>query len=118
MIQTSVTDTELLEEVIPKLKATERFLHDTLRVRIDGSRDQREKLWLRNLKTEFELEISMIRMNLEHLFRRYSDQLVGPIEDSEGERGAPLVLDEHEAVAVERIRRLYQRSQELQTGPA
>ncbi|MBW6391405.1 hypothetical protein [Billgrantia antri] len=118
MIQTSVTDTELLEEVIPKLKNIELFLHDTLRVKIDGCRVPKEIHRLRNLKSEFELEISMIRMNLSHLLRRYSDQLIRTVEDAKRERGTQIVLDEHEAVAIERIRRLYQRSQEVQTDPA
>ncbi|MGR2737467.1 hypothetical protein ACUY1T_03325 [Billgrantia sp. Q4P2] len=52
---------------------------------------------------------------MEHLLKRYSEQLADAVDDPEGKGGIMLTLDEHEAVAIESIRRLYQRSHELQT---
>lgn len=111
----SLSTRELVENVIPKLKATEHFLSDTLTVKLQNCYEPREKLRLKNLKTEFELELTMIRMNLDHLLRRYSDQLMEAKDDPEGKGGALLRLDEHEAVAIESIRQLYSRTHALQT---
>ncbi|MFY0989103.1 hypothetical protein [Halomonas sp. C05BenzN] len=113
MSQASLSSRELLDDLVPKLKSTETFLHDTLTVRINCCLDPREKLRLQNLRTEFQLELTMIRMNLEHLLRRYSDRLVAAADAEEGD--TMLALDDHEAVAIESIRRLYTRSRELQT---
>ncbi|MCE8014812.1 hypothetical protein HOP62_01835 [Halomonas sp. MCCC 1A17488] len=114
----SLSSRELLDELLPKLQATEQFLSETLGAKLEYSLDPRETRRLQELKDEFELEITMINMNLGHLLRRYSDQLVDAMEEPEGKDDTRLELDEHEAVAVERIRRLYQRAQELQTDPA
>lgn len=112
---TSLSARELLEELVPKLKATEHFLGDTLGVKIQYSPDPREKRRLQNLKSELELELTMIRMNLGHLLKRYSRQLVEATDDPEGKGDTLLALDEHEAVAIASIRRLYARSHALQT---
>ncbi|MCE8029627.1 hypothetical protein HOP54_13095 [Halomonas daqingensis] len=111
----SLSARELVEDLIPKLKATEHFLSDTLTIKLQNSDDPRETLRLKNLQTEFELELTMIRMNLNHLLRRYSDELMEATDDPEGKGGVLLALDEHEAVAIESIRRLYARSHALQT---
>lgn len=112
----SLSARELVEDLIPKLKATEHFLSDTLTIKLQNSDDPRETLRLKNLQTEFELELTMIRMNLNHLLRRYSDQLMEATDDPEGKGSALLALDEHEAVAIESIRQLYARTHELQTN--
>lgn len=112
-LQVNLSSRELLDDLIPKLRATENFLSETLSFKIQHSHDPRETLRLQDLKAEFELEITMIRMNLDKLLRRYSDRLAGVVE---GKGDTMLELDEHEAVAIESIRRLYQRSHELQTG--
>ncbi|WP_445157875.1 hypothetical protein [Halomonas sp. E14] len=115
-VHTSLSSSELLDNLLPKLKATENFLHDTLNVKIECCAEPRERRRLANLQTEFELEIAMIRMNLAHLLRRYSEELVDATGASEGKRDTLLALDDHEAVAIESIRRLYSRSHALQTG--
>ncbi|QOR39204.1 hypothetical protein HNO52_12275 [Billgrantia diversa] len=98
---------------MPKLKATERFIRDTLVSRIERCYDPAEKLSLKNLKIEFELETVMIRMNLKHLMRRYSVEL---FEFQEGKKDdALLELQAEEAVAIESLRRLYLRTHEWQT---
>lgn len=106
---------ELIDDLVPKLKATEHFIGDTLVVKIRHCPDPRERDRLRGLKTEFEVELSMIRMNLKHLLRRYSTQIGAVMGDDTKQSDAQLVLDEHEVVAIENIRRLYRRSHELQT---
>ncbi|WP_156085462.1 hypothetical protein [Billgrantia saliphila] len=106
----------VIHDLVPKLKATERFVNNTLMIRSEHCYDPVEKTRLDELSTEFELEIAMIRLNLDHLLRRYAHEFSGAVEGREGAEGAMLTLDENEAVAIESIRRLYQRAHELQTG--
>ncbi|UYG02078.1 hypothetical protein OCT51_12790 [Halomonas sp. LR3S48] len=114
----SLSSRELLEELLPKLKATEQFLNDTLAAKLESELDPRETQRLQDLKAEFELEITMIQLNLRRLLQRHADQLVDTMDDPEGKGDALLTLDEHEAVAIESIRKLYARSHELQTDTA
>ena len=102
-------------DLIPKLKTTEHLVDSTLQGRITRCGDANEKARLQGLKVEFELEISMIRMNLEHLMRRYSRQLDEAAQDGASRQDAVLSLDAHEAVAIERVRTLYRRAQALAT---
>lgn len=114
-VTVSLPARELLYDLVRKLKATECFIHDTLRSRIESCYDPVEKLRLKNLKNEFELETEtvMIRMNLKHLMRRYSAELV---EFQEGKNDdALLELQKEEVVAIESLRRLYQHTHEWQT---
>lgn len=106
---------DVVYDVIPKLKTTERLVDSTLRGRIARCADADEKARLEELKIEFELEISMIRMNLEHLMRRYSRQLEEAARNGASRQGAVLTLDAHEAVAIESARTLYRRAQALAT---
>ncbi len=114
-LRSSQSARELLTDLLPKHKANEHFLGNTLAVKIQRCLDPTERLRLKNIKMEFELELAMIRMNLEHLLRRYSAELLAVKEDEAGEKDTLLALDEHEAVAIESLRRLYARSHELQT---
>lgn len=106
---------DVVYDLIPKLKTTERLVDSTLQGRIARCVDADEKARLEELKVEFELEISMIRMNLEHLMRRYSHQLEEAAREGASRQGAKLTLDAHEAVAIESARTLYQRAQALAT---
>jgi hypothetical protein len=112
--QSSLSARKLVEDLVPKLKATERFIGDTLVVKIRYCPDPQEQVRLKGLRTEFEVGLSMIRMNLKSLLTRYSSEISMVMGDKEGQSDAQLALDAHEAVAIENIRRFYQRSQELQ----
>ncbi len=111
----SLSVNDVTHDLIPKLQATERLVDSTLRARIERSVEAGEQARLEELKAEFELEIAMIRMNLEHLMRRYSQQLEAALDDHRQEDSARLTLDAHEAVAVESARTLYRRAQALAT---
>jgi hypothetical protein len=110
----SLSARKLIEDLVPKLKATESFIGDTLVVKIRYCPDPQERVRLKGLRTEFEVELSMIRMNLKSLLTRYSSEISMVMGDKDRQGDAQLALDEHESVAIENIRRLYQRSQELQ----
>lgn len=106
---------DVVYDLIPKLHATERLVDSTLQGRIVRCTDEDETARLEELKIEFELEISMIRMNLEHLMTRYSRQLEEVRQSGQQANNATLSLDTHEAVAIESARVLYRRVQELAT---
>lgn len=106
---------DVIFELIPKLQTIERLVDSTLQTRIERCTDQGETIRLEELKIEFELEIAMIRMNLEHLMTRYSQQLEAARQNGKTGNSASLTLDAHEAVAVESARTLYRRAQELAT---
>lgn len=56
----------------------------------------------------------MIRMNLAHLLKRYHHELKNVRYDPQQDE--QLTLDQHEAVAVESAKALYDRVQRLQQG--
>ncbi|MGM0535200.1 MAG: hypothetical protein ACQER5_03910 [Pseudomonadota bacterium] len=106
---------ELTSDLLPKLKATQHLIDNILKVRIEKCGDDGERHQLTQLQQEFELEMLMIRMNLEHLLKRYSEQLEAAEDGRETFKSPLLELDDSEAVAVESAKRLYRRAHELQT---
>ncbi|MCG7578245.1 MULTISPECIES: hypothetical protein [unclassified Halomonas] len=64
------------------------------------------------LQAEFQLELTMIRMNLEHLLTRYHKELEAVVQDPR--QDVLLRLDAFEATAIENAQQLYQRVQQLQ----
>lgn len=56
----------------------------------------------------------MIRMNLEHLLKRYHNELEAAMHDPR--KDMLLTLDSYEATAVENAKQLYARVQRLQQG--
>jgi len=56
----------------------------------------------------------MIRMNLEHLLKRYRNELEAAMHDPR--KDMLLTLDAYEATAVENAKQLYARVQRLQQG--
>ncbi|MFP4137065.1 MAG: hypothetical protein ACLFSR_01765 [Halomonas sp.] len=107
----TITAHELLYDLVPKLKATETTVSDTLTARLMMTTDPELRERLRTFKAEFELERAMIRMNLEHLLRLHAEAVEAERREGEGRHILP--LDEHEATAVGRVRQLYRRAQEL-----
>lgn len=111
----SLSDHDVIFELTPKLQTIERLVDSTLQSRIERCSNQVDASKLEELKIEFELEIAMIRMNLEHPMTRYSRQLEAARQNGQAGNSASLTLDAHEAVAVESARSLYRRTQELAT---
>lgn len=105
---------ELTRDVLPKLNATQHLIDNTLKTSIDKCQDEAERERLTRVQQEFELEMMMIRMNLEHLLKRYSDQLKAAAEGRERFSSPLLELDQSESVAIESAKLLYRRAQEIQ----
>jgi hypothetical protein len=104
----------LVNELIPRLKALERLVGETLGPVISRTRDGKERQRLTTLRQEFELKSLMIRMNLGHLTKRYAEEIQTATRP-EGD-DTLLMLDEHEAAAIASLQSLYARAQTIQTA--
>ena len=83
---------ELMRDVIPKLRATRHLIETVV--------NERRRLSV--LQDEFALEMTMIRINLEHLLKRYSDQLAASGRDERHFQSPILTMDD--------AKRLYARA--------
>lgn len=107
---------ELMREVLPQLQATRNLIDTILNERIKTCYDEDERRRLTILQDEFTLEMTMIRMNLEHLLKRYSDQLEAASREEQHFKSLILTMDGAQATAIERVKSLYARAYQLQTG--
>lgn len=99
-----------------ELRATRHLIDTILNERIKTCQDEDECQQLSVLQDEFMLEMTMIRMNLEHLLKRYSDQLAASGRGERHFQSPILTMDDAEALAIDRAKRLYARAYQLQTG--
>lgn len=106
----TVTSEQLINDVIPKLKTVEFILESKLKAAIENSTDAQQQAKYQVYQQEFQLELMMIQMNLEHLLSRYAD-IIKP----EGRRAENtyLELDDSERVALSAIMNLYNKVSEL-----
>lgn len=107
---------DIVYDIIPKLEATENLVSNTLHDMISGASDNDERNRLELLQQEFELEVMMIQMNLDHLLKRYAEEIQEVIDGEGNNPGAMLKLDHHERFAIESARKLYERAHEIQTA--
>jgi hypothetical protein len=112
MSHKSISAHEVMYDLIPRLNALEGQINNTLEAMITAGQSPTEKKRNENLKMEFELELTMIRMNLQHLLSRYQNELEAVTSDER--KDVMLALDKHETVAVESAKVLYDRVQRLQ----
>lgn len=109
---TTISAYSVINEVIPKINAVEKLVEGTLKEIVETSRLPAEIERYSKLQIEFQLELSMIRMNLEHLLNRYQVEITAVKENEKNDM--LLTLDPHETTALESATVLYQRVQELQ----
>ncbi|MYL22831.1 hypothetical protein [Vreelandella massiliensis] len=107
----SISAYEVIYDLIPKLNTMKKEVNTTLKVTVETSKTAAQKARYESLQKEFELELMMIRLNLEHLLNRYENELEAVTQDKR--RDVYLSLDAHEATAVESAKALYQRLQAL-----
>lgn len=114
---TTVSAVSVVNELIPKLNAVEKQIEQTISAVLETSQLPTQIERYTKLQAEFQLELTMIRMNLEHLLKRYSQELAAVVNDPR--QDVLLTLDAYEATAIENAKQLYRRVQALQTqGPA
>ncbi|XKH60307.1 hypothetical protein LG290_00540 [Halomonas sediminis] len=109
----SISAYEVMYSLIPKLNTIEKQVKSTLAAPSAFTQDAAHQQRYQTLKSEFELELLMIRMNLEHLLQRYATELEAVTQGSRHD--IYLTLDTHEATAIDRAKQLYQRIQAWQT---
>lgn len=103
---TTITSVNLINDVIPKLKTVEFILQGKLQQAIDHGPSAENRTKYQLLQQEFELELLMIQMNLEHLLHRYTQDLqptAGRLDNK------ILDLDDNERVAITAVYQLYER---------
>ena len=104
---------EIVTELVPKLNAVEKQIELTICTVLKSNSTAVPIERYTKLQAEFQLELAMIRMNLEHLLKRYHTELEAALNDPR--QDVLLPLDQHESVAIDSARVLYQRVQALQT---
>ncbi|WP_336270553.1 hypothetical protein [Vreelandella arctica] len=104
---------EVVTKLVPQLNAVEKQIELTICTVLESSSTAVPIERYTKLQAEFQLELAMIRMNLEHLLKRYHTELEAAMNDPR--QDVLLTLDQHESVAVDSARVLYQRVQALQT---
>ncbi|NQY78471.1 MAG: hypothetical protein HRT78_15500 [Halomonas sp.] len=113
--RTTISAREVINDLVPKLNAVEKQIKLTISAVVEASGTAPEKKErYAKLKAEFQLELTMIRMNLEHLLKRYRNELEAAMNDPR--KDMLLTLDAYEATAVENAKQLYARVQRLQQG--
>ncbi|MDR5899042.1 hypothetical protein QC823_08580 [Halomonas vilamensis] len=108
---TNISAYEVVYDLVPKLNTMKKEVSTTLKVLVDASKTAEHKARYESLQSEFELELMMIRLNLEHLLNRYQSELEAVTQDKR--QDIYLTLDAHETTAVESAKALYQRLQAL-----
>ena len=114
--KTYLSALEFVQDIIPKLRATEKLVSDALLDIIKGANDEAERNRRTLQQQEFELEITMIRMNLDHLLKRYAQEIQAVAEDGDKHAVAMVELDQHERFAVESAKKLYEQVKAIQTA--
>lgn len=107
---------DIVYDILPKLKATEDLVNSTLKDMIEQAPSEEIRTQKLLQQQEFELQITMIRMNLDHLLKRYSKEVQAAWENDQRHAGALLSLDQHERFAIDRAKELYERARTIQTA--
>ena len=102
----------VVTELFPKLSAVEKQVERMICSIVNTSQVPSHIERYTKLQAEFQLELTMIRMNLEHLLQRNHKELEVVMKDSR--QDVLLSLDAFEATAIENAQQLYQRVQQLQ----
>ncbi|MBZ0331721.1 hypothetical protein KZO25_15500 [Halomonas sp. ANAO-440] len=108
-----ITLHEVLYEILPKLKAAEEMVQNTLLAILEVTEEPLEQARRREQQDAMELELFTIRLNIKHLLNRYSQdvQAMGESEESGGAicDGPVLTQNDGEAQAIEKAKLLHER---------
>lgn len=114
--ETSVTVRDLMYTIIPRLNTAQRLVNNTLDSLIEVSKQPEDLARRLDQQRRFQMETHAIHMNLEHLLKRYKED-VDAVNRSEGRLpGAEISPDEMEADAISRAQEIYARVHSFQTG--
>ncbi|CAM4139228.1 hypothetical protein VRRI112168_15645 [Vreelandella rituensis] len=114
--ETSVTVRDLMYTIIPRLNSAQRLVNNTLDSLIEVSKQPEDLARRLDQQRRFQMETHAIHMNLEHLLKRYQEE-INAVTRSEGRLpGAQISPDEMEADAISRAQEIYARVHAFQTG--
>tara|TARA_B100000700_G_scaffold60311_1_gene65924 strand:+ start:67 stop:423 length:357 start_codon:yes stop_codon:yes gene_type:complete len=114
MIQpnTTIPARDIVEDILPKLTSIQSFVDHSLSASIQRQDNATERKREENLKAELEMELTMIRMNIDNLIERHEPTL-SRLGVSRQSCGPDVEIDKHEAAAIEHLKRLHQRIRAL-----
>ncbi|RCV90912.1 hypothetical protein [Billgrantia montanilacus] len=117
-----ITLQELLYDILPKLKAAEVMIQNTLLAILEATEQPLEQVRRQEQQEALELELFTIRLHIKHLLTRYS-QDVQAMRESERNGtavgdGPVLTLDDGEAQAIEKAKMLHERLVAMQKALA
>lgn len=111
---TTISALYVVNELIPKLNAVEKRVALTMGAIATSEAVPADIERMTRLQAEFQLELTMIRLNLAHLLKRYQAVLDAAMQNPANDQ--LLTLDAYEATAIASARQLYERLQQLQKG--
>ncbi|RAR64592.1 hypothetical protein BCL93_101414 [Onishia taeanensis] len=103
---------EIMDDIMPKLASIQSFVDHRLSASIQRQDNVNERKREENLKAELEMELTIIRMNIDNLIKRHEPTL-SRLGVSRQSCGPDIDIDKHEAAAIEHLKRLYQRIRTL-----
>lgn len=104
----------VVSELIPELNAVEKRVALTMEAIATSEAVPSDIERITRLQAEFQLELTMIRLNLAHLLKRYQAVLDAAMQNPVNDQ--LLTLDAYEATAITSAKQLYERVQQLQKG--
>lgn len=103
---------DLVDDVLPKLASLQSFADHSLSASIQRQDNADERKREENLKAELEMELTIIRMNIDNLTKRHEPTL-SRLGVNRQSCGPDVEIDKHEAAAIEHLKRLHQRIRTL-----
>ncbi|WP_458524981.1 hypothetical protein [Onishia taeanensis] len=108
----SIPARDVVDDILPKLASLQSFVDHTLTNSIRQQNSPEQRRQEESLKNELEMELTIIRMNIDHLMKRY-EATFSRLGVSRQVCSPSVELDQAEATAIERLRQLHQRTRRL-----
>lgn len=103
---------DIVDDILPKLASIQSFVDHTLSTSIHQQDDADARKREENLKAELEMELTIIRMNIDNLTKRH-EHIISRLGASRKTCGPDVEIDKHEAAAIEHLMRLHKRIRTL-----
>jgi len=103
---------EIIDDILPKLASLQSFVDHTLSNSIRQQESAEQRRQEESLKSELQMELTIIRMNIDHLVKRHKT-ILSQLGVSRRVCGPSAKLDQAEATAIERLMQLHQRIRTL-----
>lgn len=108
----TIPSREIVDDVLPKLTSLQSLIDHTLSASIQRQNNADERKREESLKAELDTGLFIIRMNIDHLIKRY-ELTLSQLSDSRQVRGPDIEIDKSEAAAIEHLKHLHQQIRSL-----